>query len=277
MASTFVNCLNTAPTCLNILCTASTWVVSFTQAVLSTQLILWHLDDFDKDVQVRPTPPPPPSSSHIRYSDRQASGHVCTYIQTHIHEHTFSLSFSLCHPLSRAHCISLLHTNAHSLQASRHVDLCAQPWVLQFCATCIFLTLMLNNVPVLPATLFIPALSLSQPTPSPLSPSLTPTVPWPVTRFFNQGMWNSALLCLTSTHHSGGDGVTLGNIIQKDMGDAVLQLRYSSDGRSLFCYISSLHLLLLIQRLLSAATRWSRAYASCSLEYAQNSAPGCCC
>jgi hypothetical protein len=154
-------------------------VASCTQGVLSIQIILWHLDDFDTDVQVRPIPPPPPPPlllSHTMFSS--AGKWTRVYIHPNAHtQHTFSLSLSQPLSLTCALFLSVTQTNAHTLQASRHVDLCAQPWVLQFCATCIFLTLMLNNVPVLRATLFFPALSLSQSALPPLSPSLTPTVP----------------------------------------------------------------------------------------------------
>ena len=33
------------------------------------------------------------------------------------------------------------------IQIERNVDLCSQPWLLQTCATGIFITLMLNNIP----------------------------------------------------------------------------------------------------------------------------------
>jgi chaperonin cofactor prefoldin len=76
--------------------------------------------------------------------------------------------------------LSLQLLNVHWTSSEwNSVSLCNQPMVIQMCSTVIFVVLMLNNVP---------------------------------------GMWKAAVLVMSTTHHMGGDGASVGSLQHADGG-----------------------------------------------------------
>ena len=53
------------------------------------------------------------------------------------------------------------------------------------------------------------------------------------------GMWKAARLALYSTHHTGGDGETLGKIQRTDMGDRIMRINQSVPARCVIFFSGS--------------------------------------